>query len=106
MSQPAHADHSQGPTDEIAAARAGRSAPASRSGAASGPLAALLGLQASAGNAAVVSLLRSRPSPSAHLLPSTRVGPLPGASRAPTAPVLVSREGDEDAQGDQQEVPP
>jgi len=106
MSQPAHADPSHGPEDEIAAARARWSAPASRTGAASGPQAVLLGLQASAGNAAVVGLLRSRASSTVRPLESPRVGPLPVASHAPTAPVLVSREEDEDAPSDEQQGDP
>ena len=106
MSQSAHADPSHGPADEIAAARARWSAPASRTGAASGPQAVLLGLQASAGNAAVVGLLRSRAPSTLRPLESARVAPLPVASHAPTAPVLVSRDEDEDAPSDEQQSDP
>jgi hypothetical protein len=107
MSRSLVGDRHHGPDDDIVDTRATR--PLEREAAAhsvAAPEAVLLRLQASAGNAAVMQLLRARPTPTAQLMPSIRRHPLPPAAAPPTAPIIVARQTDESAGPDEDEGAP
>src|SRR5262245_5788216 len=103
-----YAERRHGPGDDVEARADRRLAGAAPAAAVAGSAAFVLGLQATAGNAAVAGLLRSHRTPTAPVLPFASRRPVPVAARSAQPLVVARREGeapaDEEATGSAEQV--